>query len=131
MVTGRASLFGCLIACSKYARLCGGEYSDTVKFHLKLVYLVKYTIKLLSTEIPAHTYWLWHSRRIDVIPFNPYTLNVRTKISSYGPRARFVTAYYITTGFELWTTEFQNSVRALRMENSGSVALSWYQVKKA
>ena len=26
MVTGRASLFGCLIASSKYVRLCGGEY---------------------------------------------------------------------------------------------------------
>ena len=42
-------------------------------------------IKFLVTEISVHT---------GNIAFRPYTLNVRTNTSSYGPRARLIRAYY-------------------------------------
>ena len=31
---------------------------------------------------------------MDLTAFGPYALNVRTNISSYGPRARLIRAYY-------------------------------------
>ena len=69
-----------------------------------LVYLYGYTIKLLLTEILVHRgnicsdvqgVWTERTRRMDLTAFAPYALNVRTNISSYGPRARLIRAYYI------------------------------------
>ena len=35
---------------------------------------------------------------MDLTAFGPYALNVRTNISSYGPRARLIRAYYYLKG---------------------------------
>ena len=43
---------------------------------------------------PYGKYLFGHSRRMDFTAFGPYALNVRTNISSYGPRARLIRAYY-------------------------------------
>ena len=65
---------------------------NTVKFHLSLVYLGKYTIKFLLTESSIHTgnscSYLQCDMRMDLIAFGPYALNFRTNISSYEPCAR-------------------------------------------
>ena len=70
------------------------QRSNSVKFHLILFDLGMYTIKLLLTEISVHTgnicsdiQGTWTSLR-----FGAYALNVRTNISSYGPRARLIRA---------------------------------------
>ena len=52
-----------------------------------LFYLCRYTIKLLATEISVH------AGNICSDIHGAYALNVRTSISSYGPRARLIRAY--------------------------------------
>ena len=69
------------------------QCSNSVKVHLILFYLGRYTINLLLTEISAHTGNICsdiHSRRMDLTAFRPYALNVRTNISSYVPWARLI-----------------------------------------
>ena len=71
------------------------QRSNSVKFHRMLFYLCRHTIKLLLTEISVHTgntcsdiQGAWN-----LTAFGPYALNVRTNISSYGPRAQLIKAY--------------------------------------
>ena len=42
---------------------------------------------------PYGKYLFWHSRRMGLTAFGPYALNVKTNVSSYGPRARLIRAY--------------------------------------
>ena len=51
---------------------------------------------------PYGKYLFWHSRRMDLTAFGPYALNVRTNISSYGPRARLIRAYLYHINLYKW-----------------------------
>ena len=50
---------------------------------------------------------------MDLTAFGPYTLNVRTNISSYGPRARLIRAYYIFIISQLCLTSHSRSTVVL------------------
>ena len=54
-----------------------------------------YNKALINRDLgPYEKYLFWRSRRMDLTAFGPYALNVRTNISSYGPRAPLIRAYY-------------------------------------
>ena len=81
-------------------------YSTLLKY---LFILWVYNKALINRDIgPYGKYLFWRSRRMDLTAFGPYALNVRINISSYGPRARLIRAYYRNV---LWTTkEFYGSM---------------------
>ena len=66
------------------------QRNNSVKFHLILFHLCRYAKKLLLTEISIHTANI--CCRMNLIALSPYALNVRTNISSYGPRTRLIKA---------------------------------------
>ena len=63
-----------------------------------LFYLCKHIMKLLITEISVHTGNICSDiQDAWTLLFGRYALNVRTNVSSYGPRARLIKAYYCPT----------------------------------